>query len=184
MRALVRVATSLEVRPQENETQALLLENHLIRTLRPPYNVDGAYAFLYPALGVGSHGGRLLLAFTSAPEEWSDLDVRWHGCFRSRVRSRAAFDALVSYRGPDLLRMKGLLNVEGSDKPVVVHGVQHVFHPPAMLDAWPDADRRSKLVFITRNIEQGTIRRLFAAFTDGAREAAGNTWDDIPGARP
>jgi G3E family GTPase len=96
----------------------------------------------------------------------------------------SAFDALVSYRGPDLLRMKGLLNVEGSDKPVVVHGVQHVFHPPAMLDAWPDADRRSKLVFITRNIEEGTIKRLFAAFTDSARENAQNSWDDIPAARP
>lgn len=92
----------------------------------------------------------------------------------------SAFDALVSYRGPDLLRMKGILNVEGSDKPVVVHGVQHVFHPPAMLEAWPDADRRSKLVFITRNIEQGTIQRLFAAFTDSAREAAQNSWDDLP----
>jgi hypothetical protein len=62
----------------------------------PPYNVDGAYAFLYPALGVGYHDGRVLLAFTSTPEEWDCLDMRWHGCFRSRVRARAAFDALVA----------------------------------------------------------------------------------------
>ncbi len=96
----------------------------------------------------------------------------------------SALDALVSYRGPDMLRLKGILNVEGSDKPVVVHGVQHVFHPPAMLDEWPDADRRSKLVFITRNIERGTIERLFAAFTEQAREAEGNSWDNIPGAKP
>lgn len=96
MRTLVREAASLEVRPQESETQALLLENRLIRTLRPPYNVDGAYAFLYPALGVGRHDGRVLLAFTSTPEEWSGLDGRWHGCFRPRVRARAAFDALVA----------------------------------------------------------------------------------------
>jgi hypothetical protein len=41
-------------------------------------------------------GGRVLLAFTSTPEEWDCLDVRWHGCFRSRVRARAAFDALVA----------------------------------------------------------------------------------------
>lgn len=95
----------------------------------------------------------------------------------------SALDALVSYRGPDLLRLKGILNVEGSDKPVVVHGVQHVFHPPAMLDEWPDDDRRSKLVFITRNIERGTIERLFAAFTEQAREAAQNGWDSIPGAK-
>jgi len=96
MRTLVRLAASLEVRPQESETQALLLENQLIRSLRPPYNVDGAYAFLYPALGVGRHDGRVLLAFTSTPEEWSCLDLRWHGCFRSRLRARAAFDALVA----------------------------------------------------------------------------------------
>ena len=96
MRTLVREAASLEVRPQESEKQALLLENELIRTLRPRYNVDGAYAFLYPALGVGRHDGRVLLAFTSTPEEWGRLDVRWHGCFRSRVRARAAFDALVA----------------------------------------------------------------------------------------
>ena len=96
----------------------------------------------------------------------------------------SALDALVAYRGPDMLRLKGILNVEGSDKPVVVHGVQHVFHPPAMLDAGPDDGRRSKLVFITRNIEQGTIQRLFAAFTESAREAAGNSWDDLPAARP
>ncbi len=96
MRTLVREAASLEVRPQESETQALLLENELIRTLRPTYNIDGAYAFLYPALGVGQHEGRVLLAFTSTPEAWSRLDLRWHGCFRSRVRARAAFDALVA----------------------------------------------------------------------------------------
>lgn len=96
MRLLVRLAASLEVRPQETETQALLLENELIRSLRPPFNVDGAYAFLYPALGVGSDAGRVLLAFTSTPEEWACLGLRWHGCFRSRVRARAAFDALVA----------------------------------------------------------------------------------------
>jgi excinuclease ABC subunit C len=95
MRRLVREAASLEVRPQESERHALLLENELIRTLRPPYNVDGAYAFLYPALGMGRHDGRVLLAFTSTPEAWSGLGLRWHGCFRSRLRARAAFDALV-----------------------------------------------------------------------------------------
>jgi len=99
MRTLVRVAAALEVRPQESETQALLLENELIRTLRPPYNVDGAFSFLYPVLGVGSHDGRVLLAFTSTPDAWAALDVRWHGAFRSRRRARAAFDALVALLG-------------------------------------------------------------------------------------
>src|SRR5215510_14757972 len=82
MRTLVREAASLEVRPQKSEKRALLLENELIRTLRPRYNVDGAYAFLYPALGVGRDAGRVLLAFTSPPDACSQLDLRWHGCFR------------------------------------------------------------------------------------------------------
>ncbi|HEU4431140.1 MAG TPA: GIY-YIG nuclease family protein [Myxococcota bacterium] len=99
MRALVREATSLEVQPHESEMQALLSENELIRTLRPRFNVDGAFTFLYPTLGVGSDGGRLLLAFTSTPEEWGSLAMRWHGCFRSRMRARAAFDALVALFG-------------------------------------------------------------------------------------
>jgi excinuclease ABC subunit C len=99
MRALVREAASLEVRPSACEKQALLLENELIRTLRPPFNVDGAFAFLYPALGIGHADGRVLLAFTSRPEEWSSLALRWHGCFRSRARTRAAFDALVALFG-------------------------------------------------------------------------------------
>jgi excinuclease ABC subunit C len=99
MRTLVREAATLEVRPQTSEEQALLVENELIRRLRPRYNVDGAFTFLYPALGVGQHEGRLLLAFTSAPEEWSELGLRWHGCYRSRGRARAAFDALVSLFG-------------------------------------------------------------------------------------
>lgn len=99
MRSLVREAASLEVRPQSSEKQALLLENQLIRTLRPRYNVDGAFSFLYPALGVGREDRRVLLAFTSTPEEWCSLDLRWHGCFRSRTRARAAFDALVALLG-------------------------------------------------------------------------------------
>ena len=87
----------------------------------------------------------------------------------------AAFDALVTYRGPDLLRMKGILNVKDTDKPVVIHGVQHVFHPPATLDAWPDEDRRSRVVFITRDIPESTIRKVFASFFEAEQKGWGKT---------
>jgi G3E family GTPase len=70
---------------------------------------------------------------------------------------------LTSLRGPDLLRVKGLVNVEGETGPVVVQGVQHIFHPPAKLPAWSDADRRSRIVFITRGIDRETIENLFRA---------------------
>jgi G3E family GTPase len=83
----------------------------------------------------------------------------------------AAFDALVTYRGPDLLRMKGILNVKDTDKPVVIHGVQHVFHPPATLEAWPEGDdRKSRVVFITRDIAESTIRKVFASFFDAEKK--------------
>jgi excinuclease ABC subunit C len=95
MRTLVREAHSLEVRPQASEGEALLLENELIRTLRPPYNVDGAFDFLYPAIGTGWHDGRLLLCFTSSTDAFGALGLRWHGCFRPRHRARDGFDALV-----------------------------------------------------------------------------------------
>jgi len=72
-------------------------------------------------------------------------------------------NVLTSLRGPDLLRVKGLLNVEGENGPVVVQGVQHIFHPPARLQAWGDEDRRSRLVFITRGIEREMVENLFQA---------------------
>ena len=75
----------------------------------------------------------------------------------------AAFDALVTYRGPDLLRMKGILNVKDTDKPVVIHGVHHVFHPPVALPEWPAADRRSRIVFITRGIARHEVLALWQA---------------------
>jgi G3E family GTPase len=73
----------------------------------------------------------------------------------------SALDLLATLRGPDLLRVKGIVNVEG--KPVVVQGVQHIFHPPVHLDCWPSIDTHTRLVFITRKISGDTIRNLFQA---------------------
>jgi G3E family GTPase len=73
----------------------------------------------------------------------------------------SALDLLATLRGPDLLRVKGIVNVEG--KPVVVQGVQHIFHPPVHLDRWPSSDTHTRMVFITRKISGDTIRNLFMA---------------------
>jgi G3E family GTPase len=74
-------------------------------------------------------------------------------------------DLLRSMHGPDLLRVKGIVKLaESPDQPVVIHGVQHVFHPPATLAAWPDADHRTRLVFIVNGIEDRAIKNLFNAF--------------------
>jgi G3E family GTPase len=74
-----------------------------------------------------------------------------------------AMDVLTALRGPDLLRVKGLVNVEGKSGPMVVQGVQHLFHPPLELAAWPSADRTTRLVFITRGIPRQVVADLFAA---------------------
>ena len=74
-----------------------------------------------------------------------------------------AMDTLMALRGPDLLRMKGFLSVEGCQGPVVVQFVQHLAHPPVELNAWPDDNRQSRVVFITKNISEQQVRDLFAA---------------------
>lgn len=76
-------------------------------------------------------------------------------------------DLVKSYHGANMLRMKGIVKVsDDPQRPVVLHGVQHVFHPPVRLAAWPDGDMRTCLVFIVKDIEKPMIEGLFRAFTD------------------
>ncbi len=76
----------------------------------------------------------------------------------------SALDLLVSLRGPDLLRVKGIVNVEG--KPMVIQGVQHIFHNPVTLEAWPSENHDSRIVFITRNLSAQAISNLFSTVKD------------------
>jgi G3E family GTPase len=80
----------------------------------------------------------------------------------------AAMDALGSLRGPDLLRVKGLVAIRGAEGPVVVHMVQHLAHRPTQLATWPDEDRRSRLVFIARGIPKATVTALLEAMQAAA----------------
>ena len=74
-------------------------------------------------------------------------------------------ELLRATHGAKLLRIKGIVKLaEMPDTPVVVHGVQHFFHPTARLDNWPDDDHRTRLVFITRDLPERTVRELFEAF--------------------
>ncbi len=74
-----------------------------------------------------------------------------------------AMETLIALRGSDLLRVKGILNVAGCRGPVVVQYVQHLAHPPVELEIWPDANRNSRVVFITRDIAERDVKALFAA---------------------
>ena len=70
-------------------------------------------------------------------------------------------DMITAALGANLLRMKGIINIAGEERPAVIHGVQHIFHPVQWLETWPDNDRRTKLVFITQNIKKEQIEDFF-----------------------
>jgi G3E family GTPase len=114
-----------------------------------------------------------LLSEPAAPRHRFDLGGADHGhgiesfsLIYERPFSWPAFAqamaALAGLRGPDLLRVKGLVAVEGCRGPVVIHFVQHVAHPPVELEEWPDTDRRTRLVFVTTGLARAAVEQLFS----------------------
>jgi G3E family GTPase len=75
---------------------------------------------------------------------------------------------LIGQHGEKLLRIKGILNIAGRDRPIAVHGVQHMFHDPAELAEWPDEDRRSRIVFITHDLDRSVIEEKLDSLTEQA----------------
>lgn len=92
------------------------------------------------------------------------------------VVAGAWLSMLVHRYGDVLLRLKGILNIAGSDRPTVVHGVRHLIHAPTHLDAWPDNDRRSRLVLIGALPPQAALQESLEQF---ARQ--GRSENDAPG---
>ena len=94
-------------------------------------------------------------------------DIRAFCLFLDRPLDWTAFGIwltmLLQARGSDLFRVKGLLDV-GAEGPLLLNGVQHVVHPPEHLDAWPDDDHRTRIVFIGRGLDAETVERSLLAF--------------------
>ncbi len=72
---------------------------------------------------------------------------------------------LLNRHGDNVLRVKGILQVQGMSTPVFINAVQHIVHPPRHLERWPTSDQRSRIVFITRGIDHARLRRSLAAFS-------------------
>ena len=85
---------------------------------------------------------------------------------------------LASFKGPQLLRVKGIVNVSGS--PYVIHVVQTVVHEPVPLERWPTSDERTRIVFIVRELERATLEKSFAAFS--LADSLGDTYRIDPAA--
>jgi G3E family GTPase len=106
-------------------------------------------------LDVNRHDGRIrgFCITRDRPISWAALSA-W-------------LDGLATMRGDDLLRMKAIVALsDRPDQPVVLHGVQHLFHPPVLLPEWPSADRRTRMVFITRDLPREMIEATLSAFED------------------
>jgi dihydroorotase len=104
-----------------------------------------------------------------------DGHIRAFSIVRERPISWAALsswlDELATMRGNDLLRLKAIVALsDRPEQPVVLHGVQHLFHPPVLLPKWPDEDRRTRIVFITRDLPKETIEKTLAAFERAPEE--------------
>lgn len=96
---LVKAAASLSFEVVATDEAALLRENALIQELKPRFNVDGAFTFLYPAIGVTTRERQTLLCLTTAPEKYVTCELSWFGTFRSRLRATLAFESLVDLLG-------------------------------------------------------------------------------------
>ena len=114
---------------------------------------DGPHSLLraFPAASERPHGAVHAFALTfEGALDWTMFGI-W-------------LTMLLNRHGTQVLRVKGILNVEGSATPVAVHGVQHLVHPPLHMAAWPDAERSSRLVFIVDGLDRDAIERSLAAF--------------------
>ena len=75
-------------------------------------------------------------------------------------RLRRCLQTLAEIAAERLLRLKGIVNFAGENRPTAIHAVQHSIYPFASLPAWPDDDHRNRLVVITRDLDENSVLRL------------------------
>ncbi|MBN9410239.1 MAG: GTP-binding protein [Burkholderiales bacterium] len=119
------------------------------------------------------------VASAAADPNRHDDRIRAHAIVRDEPLSREGFfawlDMIARMRGDDLLRVKGIVCLDDEpDRPLVIHGVQHIFHPPEFLPRWPGDDRRTRIVFITRGIEREAIDDTLRIFERRRARRAGS----------
>jgi G3E family GTPase len=118
----------------------------------------GKHSHVHSASDVNRHGEsiRAFCLVSEAPLPLSACDL--------------FLEMLRIAHGPNLLRVKGIIALaDDLTRPLVIHGVQHVFHPPVRLDAWPDADHRTRIVFVVKDLNPLFVEGLYAAFAGKVR---------------
>ena len=146
-RLAARLAAMNPSAPRLSAAEALLDTAMLLQS----GSGGGFRAIEEPAVNMAAHGG--ISAFSiivDEPLDWTAFGI-W-------------LTMLLNRHGERILRVKGILALAGEERPIAVHGVQHLVHPPSHLSRWPSEDHRSRLVFIVEGIEPDLIRRSFAVF--------------------
>jgi G3E family GTPase len=147
LRRLNASAEVLDVADPDIDAEWLLAPAPLAREPLPP---QGANHEFLPLQRHSTAVASVSLVFDE-PLDWTAFGI-W-------------LSMLLNRHGENVLRVKGILQVQGATAPVLVNAVQHIVHPPQHLEHWPSADRRSRIVFITRGIDHGVLRRSLAAFS-------------------
>ena len=141
-------------------------------TVHAADDIDGGYRpFAWRAAGLPEAGAG------AADVNRHDDRVRAFCITRDFPLSHDGFFAWLEIvsgmRGDDLLRVKGLVQLDDDpERPLVIHGVQHLFHPPERLPRWPSADRRSRIVFITRGLDAETIESTLLVYERRRRKTS------------
>jgi G3E family GTPase len=156
-------AVLAQINPSADVRDALAdaLDVDLLLDLRPPQRTDAGTAFTavmadeaardtLRALRRHSEHVASFSLVLDQPLDWTAFGV-W-------------LSLLLNRHGDDVLRVKGILQVQGSDAPVFMNAVQHIVHPPQHLERWPTEDHRSRIVFITRGLDHARLRRSLEAF--------------------
>ncbi|TGD97016.1 CobW family GTP-binding protein [Methylobacterium nonmethylotrophicum] len=123
-----------------------------------PTGEPAARRWLCADVPAAPHGPVGAVLIESGPVDWTRFGL-WLGM-------------LLNRHGARILRLKGLVAIEGIATPVVIQGVQHLVHPPRHLAAWPEGEARTRLVLIGRDLDGALLRRSYAAFTGAAASVA------------
>jgi G3E family GTPase len=180
-------------------TKSDLVPANVLSALKNDLEILNPTAWLYDAQDAGFETRMLLVGGLADPStklaevrRWLDAGAKHGGHDHHRQSSHrhgsgitsvslrvtepidwAAFGVwltiLLHRHGRKVLRVKGLLNVSDALGPVVLHGVQHIIHPPMHLEEWPDQDMSSRIAFIIEDIDPDLLQESLLAFLAAAR---------------
>ncbi len=138
-----------------NGTAPILRQRPRAAEVFSPAPTDRAF----PSIAAPAHGLASLLLTLPHPVAWRRF-ATW-------------LELLLAARGASILRLKGLLAVQGLAGPLVIQGVQHVIHPPEELPAWPEGLAATRLVLIAEGLDQAATQASFAWVGGGAAGPGG-----------